>query len=262
MDPRLIQKRITELQPWYQNIDLTNEISTNPANPNYPQDKWDFIEKHIPKNLEGKTVLDIGCNAGFFSIKMKERGAKHVVGIDYKPINVERARFVAEVLNMDIEYRLGDVYETILTSNIHYDYVIFLGLFYHLRYPLIVLDKLSEITKEKLIFQTEIRGTPTITNPSSTPKPLRLEDDYDGNEKQIFEHPDFPKMFFIEKKYNHDYTNWWFCNDTGIVSILRSAGFQNITKSGNVFICNAQDTNLVRKTSDFQNIKKIFKNSI
>ena len=100
-----------------------------------------------PQDLTGKTVLDLACNSGFFSIKMKQRGAKHVLGIDV-PGQIEQAKLVAEVYNADIELLAQNVYEFMLTNTTQFDYVLFLGLFYHLRHPLLVLDRAAELTRE------------------------------------------------------------------------------------------------------------------
>lgn len=227
-----------------------NGIFTNSDQPDYPESRWRLIEPHIPKDLTGKTVLDLGCNAGFFSIKMKERGADYVLGIDVLPLAINQAKFIAEFFDVDIVYELMNVYEFVLKNKQKFDFVIFLGLFYHLRYPLLVLDKVSEITKEKLYFQSLIRGTPSIAenNPALLFKcrQLKLADDYEIIETKIFEHPDYPKMFFVENKYNHDNTNWWFCNETCIYAMLRSAGFKNIMKSGaDIFICDPPSAELM-----------------
>lgn len=74
-----IEQKIKHYKVWFQNINL-NGINTNPSESNSAR-RWENIESHIPKDLEGKSVLDLGCNAGYFSIKMRERGAK-VLGVD------------------------------------------------------------------------------------------------------------------------------------------------------------------------------------
>jgi ribosomal protein L11 methylase PrmA len=51
----------------------------------------------VPEDLTGRTVLDIGCNAGFYAIEMKRRGAARVVGVDSDERYLDQARFAAEV---------------------------------------------------------------------------------------------------------------------------------------------------------------------
>lgn len=46
----------------------------------------------LPDRLEGKRVLDVGCNEGFFSFEAKRRGAAQVIGLDANPAAIDRAR--------------------------------------------------------------------------------------------------------------------------------------------------------------------------
>ncbi len=106
-----IKKRITELGDWFHNIDLGG-VQTAPHHflGDYPTFKWRLFEASIPADLTGKTVLDIGCNGGFYSIQMKKRGAARVVAIDSDPVYLEQARFAAQVSEVSIEFRHLDVY--------------------------------------------------------------------------------------------------------------------------------------------------------
>src|SRR4051812_39599687 len=79
-----IEAKARALGEWFHNIDLGG-ISTAPNHflGDYPRVKWNRFAHSIPADLSGKTVLDIGCNGGFYSIEMKRRGAARVVGIDF-----------------------------------------------------------------------------------------------------------------------------------------------------------------------------------
>ena len=72
------------LAPWFHNIDLGDGIVTAPDHflGDYPRFKFARFADALPVDLAGKSVLDIGCNAGFYSVEMKRRGAGRVVGID------------------------------------------------------------------------------------------------------------------------------------------------------------------------------------
>jgi tRNA (mo5U34)-methyltransferase len=238
MDRETIEKRVRELGFWYHNLDLGG-VMTNPKMGDYPMDRWKALEPFVPKDLRGKTVLDLACNSGFFSTMLKQRGAEYVLGIDV-PAKIEQARLVSEVYKVDVDLRSQNVYTFVLTNKMKFDIVLFLGLFYHLRYPLLVLDKAAEFTKEKLFFQSHIVGGPPATGEGA----LLLRDDYPITEDAIFDHPDYPKTFFIEKSYNGDCSNWWFPNESCVWAMLRSAGFQNIVKcdtplGDRCFICDA-----------------------
>ncbi|HYL12701.1 MAG TPA: TIGR04290 family methyltransferase [Terriglobales bacterium] len=212
-----LSQRITELGEWFHNLDL-HGVKTAPNHflGDFPNVKWQKISPEIPERLDGATVLDIGCNGGFYSIEMKRRGAQRVLGIDVEDRYLNQARFAAETLGVEIEFEKRSVY-TVDQIASQFDFVLFLGVFYHLRYPLYALDKVIKKIAGKLLFQTMIRGSQTVRE---------WEDDYPFSNTEIFDHPDFPAMYFVEKKYSHDPTNWWIPNRAAVEGMLRSAGLR------------------------------------
>jgi tRNA (mo5U34)-methyltransferase len=101
-----IRQRIAELGEWFHNLELGG-VQTAPDHflGNYPQVKWQQFAFAIPEDLTGKSVLDVGCNAGFYSIQMKRRGADRVVAIDTDEKYLAQARFAAKVNDAEIEFR-------------------------------------------------------------------------------------------------------------------------------------------------------------
>src|ERR1051326_6195040 len=155
MSPVEIEKRVHELGDWFQNIDLAG-VRTAPNHflGDYPNIKWKGFAHAIPADLSGKSVLDIGCNAGFYALEMKRRGAARVVGIDSDPAYLAQARFAAGVLGADSEFRRLDVYDLARLGE-RFDLVLFMGVLYHLRHPLLALDLLHEhAVKDTLVFQS------------------------------------------------------------------------------------------------------------
>jgi tRNA (mo5U34)-methyltransferase len=214
----IIAQRIEELGPWFHNIDL-HGVPTAPAHflGDYPTLHWRTFENAIPRDLRGRTVLDIGCNAGFFSIKMKQRGADRVVGIDSDVRYLAQARFAAGVMHAEIEFRQLSVYDVAKLGE-RFDLVLFMGVLYHLRHPLLALDLLHQhVVGNLLLFQTMQRGSPHAD---------RVEPDYPFSESAVFDRDDFPRMHFVEKRYAGDPTNWWIPNRACSEAMLRSAGFQ------------------------------------
>ncbi len=241
MNENQIRERVRELGPWFHNIDLRG-VQTAPDHflGDYPTAHWRTFENAIPWDLRGRTVLDIGCNAGFFSLRMKERGADRVVGIDSDRRYLAQARFAAQVAGVDIDFRQMTVYE-VADLKEQFDVVLFMGVLYHLRHPLLALDLLHEhVVADTLLFQTMIRGTQEVAP---------VEPDYPFAERDIFDRPDFPKMFFIEKKYAGDQTNWWIPNRAAAEAMLRSAGFTVVNHpSPEVFVCRRAE--LASETDD------------
>lgn len=216
--PELVRKRIAELGAWFHNINLGG-IQTAPHHflGDYPALKWKSFSDAIPADLRGKTVLDIGCNAGFYSMEMKRRGADRVVGIDTDERYLEQARFASEVAGLNIEFSNLSVYELDRLRE-KFDVVLFLGVLYHLRYPLLALDLLHQhVVKDLLVVQSMLRGSDDI---------VPVAPDYPFTETEIFELSGYPQMYFVEKKYSQDPTNWWIPNRACLEAILRVAGFE------------------------------------
>src|SRR5690606_13239940 len=105
---------------------------------------------------------DIGCNAGFYAFEMKRRGAERVVGIDTDDRYLAQARLAADVLGHEIELRKLDVYG-VAELRERFDLVLFMGVLYHLRHPLLALDRLHDhVVGDQLLFQSMLRGPATI----------------------------------------------------------------------------------------------------
>lgn len=212
-----MRERIEALGPWFQNLELCG-VQTAPSHflGDYPNVKWSRFSEAIPEDLTGKSVLDIGCNAGFYSLEMKRRGAARVLGIDSEELYLNQARFAAEVSGADIEFRNLSVYDVGALGE-RFDIVLFLGVLYHLRHPLLALDLIrAHVARDILIFQSMQRGSHDAAP---------IAQDYDFWQDGPFARDDFPKLHFIERAYAGDPTNWWIPNRACAEAMLRSAGF-------------------------------------
>src|SRR3982750_4597604 len=212
-----IRRRVDALGPWFHNLDLQG-VRTAPSHflGDYPTVKWQRFRDIIPVSLTGMTVLDIGCNAGFYSMEMKRRGADCVVGIDTEDEYLAQARFAADVNSLEIDFRKLSTYDVSMLGE-KFDFVLFMGVMYHLRHPLLALDLIHEhVARDRLVFQSMQRGSREVAS---------LKRDYSFEETSIFDDPGFPLMYFVERRYAHDPTNWWIPNQACVEAMLRSAGF-------------------------------------
>jgi len=229
-----LSERIQELGEWFHNLDLFG-VKTAPNHflGDFPNIKWKQVSPAIPERLDGATVLDIGCNGGFYSIEMKRRGAAHVLGIDVDDRYLNQARFAAKTLGLNIEFEKRSVYAADEIAG-QFDFVLFMGVFYHLRYPLYALDRVIKKVGGTLVFQTMIRGSETAR---------KWEADYPFWNKEIFSDPDFPAMYFIENSYAQDPTNWWIPNCAAMEGMLRSSGLEIIAHpETETWICSPRHT--------------------
>ena len=229
-----IRERVEALRPWFHNMDLGG-VPTAPDHflGDYPNIKWRKFADAIPADLTGKTVLDIGCNGGFYSMAMKRRGAERVVGIDFDDSYLAQARFAAEVNELDIEFRKLSVYDVGALGET-FDVVIFMGVLYHLRHPLLALDLIREhVAGDMMVFQSMQRGSKDAGE---------VAENYPFWNTELFDAPEFPKLHFIEHRYADDPTNWWVPNRACVEAMLRSAGFRiEDNPEQEVFICRAAE---------------------
>jgi tRNA (mo5U34)-methyltransferase len=153
------------------------------------------------------------------------RGAKKCTLIEPFVEFAAQARFVADVFDCQIDVVNEDVHTWCLTTDERFDYVIFLGLFYHLKYSGIVLDRLAEMTRDRMYFQSHIVGE------TREGHDFQARPDYaPGTDDPILSDPAFPRMAFVENLYNSDPTNWWIPNPTALEPLLRSAGMKVIAR--------------------------------
>jgi tRNA (mo5U34)-methyltransferase len=231
-----LENQIRGLGEWFHNLDLFG-IPTAPNHflGDFPAVKWKHIAAAVPENLTGASVLDIGCNGGFYSIQLKRRGAERVLGIDVDDRYLNQARFAASTLGVEIEFEKRSVYEVDAIAG-QFDYVFFMGVLYHLRYPLFALDKV--ITKiapaGKLVFQTMLRGSNDIKT---------WNKNYQFWTTTVFSDPDWPSMYFVEHSYADDPTNWWIPNRAAAEAMLRSSGLEILEHpESETWICTPKST--------------------
>jgi tRNA (mo5U34)-methyltransferase len=160
---------------------------------------------------------------------MKRRGAARVVGVDSDERYLAQARLASEVSGLEVELRKLSVYDVAALGE-RFDLVLFMGVLYHLRHPLLALDLLhAHAVKETLVFQSMLRGSNGA---------FRVEEDYPFEERDVFDHPSWPKLHFVEHEYAHDWTNWWIPNRACAEAMLRSAGFEPRPIPGTeVYVC-------------------------
>jgi tRNA (mo5U34)-methyltransferase len=217
--------------PWFHNLHLPDGTQTAPNHPlgDFPAFKWRQMAAHLPADLTGWTALDLGCNAGYYAIELARRGAR-VVALDKDPHFLAQAAWVVEqfALGDRIEIRRGQVYDLARWTE-RFDLVLFLGVFYHLRYPLLGLDLVAERAKRLLLFQTlTMPGTAVADTP----------EDQDFNDREPLAEAGWPKMAFIEKKLAGDITNWWAPNHAGVEALLRSSGLRVLSRPGHeMYLC-------------------------
>jgi tRNA (mo5U34)-methyltransferase len=211
MDKETVLKKIAEVPFWWHRIEVGYGIATpgHQRELTHPIGPKNYLEKiDLPEDLSGKSVLDIGAWDGLFSFEAEKRGAARVLAIDNfyrdKLEWTEKQGFevAKEILKSKVEFKKASVYDLCPEKFDMFDIVLFLGVFYHLRHPLLALEKIYSVTKEMLILETHY-------------------DPYHGNKKTPL------ALFYEGKEIHNDPTTWWGFNEAGLLAILRTAGFKN-----------------------------------
>jgi SAM-dependent methyltransferase len=108
-------------------------------------------------SLTGKSVLDVGCNCGFWSLQARRLGAESVLGVEGSQENVDQAKFILELTGIDgIRFEQGSAYELSRERHGEFDIVFYLGLLYHLEHPVLALERLFETTTELAVVDTTV----------------------------------------------------------------------------------------------------------
>jgi tRNA (mo5U34)-methyltransferase len=222
---------VRRLAPWFHNLHLPDGTQTAPGHHlgDFPRFKWRQIEKFLPANLKGYRALDIGCNAGFYSFELARRGAK-VVAIDADSHYLRQARWACRQFRMEeaIEFRRMQVYD-LARSREKFDLVLFMGVFYHLRYPTLALDIVTQKCDGLMVFQS-------LTMPGHRIYPQPKDQHLDN--RDVLLKNGWPKMAFVEHKFAGDPTNWWIPNAACVEALLRYAGFKVTGRPAHeIYVC-------------------------
>jgi tRNA (mo5U34)-methyltransferase len=170
MTPAEIRQGIETLGPWFYPFEFAGGLRTTPAIPRSVVDIFDTrlqmvmgaVDAHFGTRLREIECLDIGCHEGFYSLAMAQRGVRGVVGVDARPENLERARFVANAMGVGrISWREGRV-ETLAAGLSEedqprtFELTLFLGLLYHVEDPMRCLRQVFAVTGELCVLETQV----------------------------------------------------------------------------------------------------------
>lgn len=194
-------RRAVDAIRWYHTIDFGGGIVTRGLD-NTP-DKLRRLR--LPDSFAGKTVLDIGAWDGFFSFEAERRGAARVLATDSyiwsgrNPWHDKRGFELARThFKSKVEDRQIDVMDLSAEKFGTWDVVFFLGVLYHLRHPLLALERVAEVTKDMLIVETVV-DLLHIRRPAIA--------------------------FYPGGELSQDPSNWCGPNPAALLGMLRTVGF-------------------------------------
>lgn len=211
MDRDAILEKINTRE-WYHSIEIAPGIIT-PGRYD-PKPVLDIMG--FPKDLSGKTVLDIATYDGFFAFEAERRGAERVVALDRHPSEHKGFAIAHSLLNSKVEYMVASVYDLDPEKHGSFDVVFFFGVLYHLRHPLFALEKIHRICKELLLIESHVLDEAFVCNGES--KALHDIDPLLKNSPLM--------QFYPSNQLNDDFSNWWAPNIECIRSMVEVSGFR------------------------------------
>src|SRR5215212_6873156 len=160
-----IKEKIASFPRWHYQFDLKGNLTPifeeNWINRHQQRKKYFFdpLVHLFGGSLAGKRVLDLGCNAGFWSLCAVEAGCDYVLGIEGRQMHVDQANFVFEVKEVEkdrYDFVVGDIFETDLRQFGTFDVVLCLGLMYHISKPMELMEKIIEVNDDILVVDTRL----------------------------------------------------------------------------------------------------------
>ena len=191
---------------WFHKIDLGNGIVT----PGCDDSRGKLETLHLPASLKGLSVLDIGAWNGFFSFEAERRGASRVLATDSFCWSGEgwgtKAGFdlAKRALNSKVEEMEIDVMDLSPSKVGTFDVVFFLGVLYHMRHPLLALERVFSVTKGYVVLETAL--------------------DKVWDKRPVM-------AFYPGSELNNDPTNWWGPNPAAMEAMLKSVGFNRVVRA-------------------------------
>jgi tRNA (mo5U34)-methyltransferase len=157
-----VSARVAGHPLWYHRIELAPGVVT-PGSHDSPAALRVLDGLGLPPDCTGLRVLDIGCRDGFFAFEMERRGAR-VVALDYMDSTTTGFGIAAEVLGSRVEYRVENVYDLEPRRHGLFEVVLFLGVLYHLRNPMLALDRVRAVTRPGglAFIETHLSADPAV----------------------------------------------------------------------------------------------------
>ena len=225
MTDERVMATVERLGPWYHSIDLGGGTLT--PGKGDPKPKFELLAEHLPADLSGMRVLDIGCNAGGVGIEFAKRGCD-VVGVEATVSFYNQAMWLREHLNLPnfqprrrTVYQIGDLGQ--------FDVVVFLGLIYHLRHPQLATDLVSSIANGPVFL-----STPIIESDNAVME-WRVKND---------------SLEFVPS-WNEAHYNWWYPSIEALRQMMTVAGMTDIEVI-------AQKTTPFKSSSSYVNNESAF----
>ena len=216
-DDRIADARaaIARQDKWHHRIEVAPGVWTPGL-----QDTQRLLDQvHLPQDLTGMRVLDIGARDGFFTFEAERRGAREVIALDNEPPDHTGFSIAARLLDSKATYVTENVYSLNPAKFGRFDLVLCLGVIYHLRHPLLALDRIHDVCAPDA---TLVLETHMIDEGFVAP---------DGSFHRLSDfHADLPALSLVQyypgNMLGQDPTSQWAPSRIALEGWLRGSGFE------------------------------------
>ncbi len=174
----------------------------------------------IPPDLTGKRVLDIGAWNGGFSFECERRGASEVVAYSLENPEVTGFTRLKALLGSRVKYVQGSVYSLAPEELGEFDLILFFGVLYHLRYPLLAIDRIRTVSRGDVLIETH-----TVTSRHLLRSPLWMLS-FLVNLKALFRATPIWRQYKEFELHPQDQSNWFGPNIAAVIESFETAGFR------------------------------------
>jgi tRNA (mo5U34)-methyltransferase len=210
LSPSQIQELIDSVRHWHHIMRFPHGIVSPGVYE--PGEMFGFLQ--LP-DLRGKRVLDVGTRDGFFAFECERQGAE-VVAVDYADVDITGFAAAHRIYGSKVEYVQANVYDLDPARLGTFDVVLFLGVLYHLRHPLLALDRLRPLCRDLLILESLTCDARFFTGFETGPPLAELAPGL----------VDVPLAQFLPvKRFHSDSTNKWVPNVACLRALLEDAMF-------------------------------------
>lgn len=213
--PSFDARRAFEGVDWYQSWEVFKGVST----PGRRSVSMICAKTQIPSDLTGKRILDIGAWNGCFSFECERRGASEVIAYGLENPDVTGFNRLKELIGSKVKYVQGSVYTLNPAELGEFDLILFFGVFYHLRYPLLALDRIRSVSRGDVLVETH-----TVTSRHLLRSPLWILSLL-INLSVLFRWTPVWRQYKEFELHSEDRSNWFGPNIAAVVESLETAGF-------------------------------------
>jgi tRNA (mo5U34)-methyltransferase len=211
MDRAEIRRLVESVPHWHHTFHFPGGVSTNGG-----YDPRGLLEQIELPDLTGLRVLDVGTRDGFFAFACERAGAREVVALDHVDPDVTGFEVARRILGSKVEYARENIYQISREKYGSFDLILFLGVLYHLRDPLLALDRLRSVSDGRMVVESLVCDTRFFTGFEQT---TTLE----AIAPALASIP--IAQFLPSGRFHSDPTNKWVPNLTGLIALVEDAGF-------------------------------------